>query len=70
MTLGELTMQLGGKVAHGTPDKVVTGVNGRERATATELLFAEDAEAAKQALASAAAAVVVKPGCIAENASD
>jgi UDP-3-O-[3-hydroxymyristoyl] glucosamine N-acyltransferase len=70
MTLGELTKQLGGNVAHGTPDKIVTGVNGREQATATELLFAEDVNAAKQALASAAAAVVVKPGCIAEYVSN
>jgi UDP-3-O-[3-hydroxymyristoyl] glucosamine N-acyltransferase len=69
MTLGELVAQLGGKLVHGSPEKVVTGVNGRERATATELLFAEDAEAAKQAVASGAAAVVVKPGCVTEYAS-
>jgi UDP-3-O-[3-hydroxymyristoyl] glucosamine N-acyltransferase len=69
MTLGELIAQLGGKLVHGSPEKVVTGVNGRERATATELLFAEDAEAAKQAVASGAAAVVVKPGCVTEYTS-
>jgi len=68
MTLGELIAQLGGKLANGTPEKVVTGVNGREHATAMELVFAEDAETATHALASGAAAVVVKPGCIAENA--
>ena len=56
MRLGELIAQLGGKLAHGAPDKVVTGVNRRERVTATELIFAEDAEAAIQALASGAAA--------------
>ena len=27
MTLGELIAQLGGKLAHGAPEKVVTGVN-------------------------------------------
>ena len=49
MTLGELIAQLGGKLAHGERrQKMVTGVNGLERATATELLFAEDADAAKQ----------------------
>ncbi len=69
MTLGELTAQLGGKLAYGTGEKLVTGVSGRERATATELLFAEDTEAAKQALASGAAGVVVKPGCVADYAS-
>jgi UDP-3-O-[3-hydroxymyristoyl] glucosamine N-acyltransferase len=69
MKLGELIAQLGGKLAHGTPEKVVSGVNGLGRVTSTELLFAEDAEAAKKALASGAAAVVVKPGCVAEHAS-
>jgi UDP-3-O-[3-hydroxymyristoyl] glucosamine N-acyltransferase len=69
MTLGELIAQLGGKLAHGTPEKVVSGVNALERATATELLFAEDAGAALQALASCAAAVVVKPGSVADYAS-
>jgi UDP-3-O-[3-hydroxymyristoyl] glucosamine N-acyltransferase len=69
MTLDELIAQLGGKLAYGAPAKHVTGVNARERATATELLFAEDADAAKHALASGAAAVVVKPGCIGEYAS-
>jgi UDP-3-O-[3-hydroxymyristoyl] glucosamine N-acyltransferase len=65
MTLDELIAQLGGRLAYGEPGKVVTGVNARERATATELLFAEDADAAKQALASEAAALVVKLGCLA-----
>jgi UDP-3-O-[3-hydroxymyristoyl] glucosamine N-acyltransferase len=69
MTLDELIAQLGGKLAHGAPGKVVTGVSARERATATDLLFAEDADAAKQALASGAAAVVVKPASISEHAS-
>jgi UDP-3-O-[3-hydroxymyristoyl] glucosamine N-acyltransferase len=69
MTLGELIAQLGGKLAHGSPDRVVTGVNSRERATATELLFAEDGAAAQQAIESSAACVVVKPGCVAEYAS-
>jgi UDP-3-O-[3-hydroxymyristoyl] glucosamine N-acyltransferase len=69
MTLGELIAQLGGRLAHGTAEKIVTGVNGLERAISTELLFAEDADAAKQALASDAAGVVVKPGCVAEYAS-
>jgi UDP-3-O-[3-hydroxymyristoyl] glucosamine N-acyltransferase len=69
MTLDELIAQLGGKLAHGAPGKVVTSVNARERSTATELLFAEDADAAKQALASEAAAVVVKPGCLGEYSS-
>jgi UDP-3-O-[3-hydroxymyristoyl] glucosamine N-acyltransferase len=70
MTLDELIAQLGGKLAHGMPGKVVAGVSARERATASDLLFAEDADAAKRALASNAAAVVVKTGCIGEYAGD
>ncbi len=66
MTLGELIAQLDGKLVHGTPEKVVTGVNVRERASATEILFAEDGEAAQQAISSSAGAVVVKPGCLVE----
>jgi UDP-3-O-[3-hydroxymyristoyl] glucosamine N-acyltransferase len=69
MTLGEMIERLGGKLAHGAAEKVVAGVNGSERATATELLFAEDTAGAKQALASGAACVVVKPGCVADYAS-
>jgi UDP-3-O-[3-hydroxymyristoyl] glucosamine N-acyltransferase len=70
MTLGDLIAQLGGKLAHGAPEKVVTGVSGCEHATVTDLLFAEDLEAARQALASGAAGVVLKPGCMAEYVSD
>jgi UDP-3-O-[3-hydroxymyristoyl] glucosamine N-acyltransferase len=64
MTLGELIAQLGGRLVHGTPDKIVTGVNGREHASASELLFAEAAAAAQQALGSGAAGLVVKPGSV------
>jgi UDP-3-O-[3-hydroxymyristoyl] glucosamine N-acyltransferase len=65
MTISELIEQLGGKLAHGDSSKAITGVNARERATATELLFAEDAKAAAEALASAVGAVVLKPKCLA-----
>jgi UDP-3-O-[3-hydroxymyristoyl] glucosamine N-acyltransferase len=65
MTLGELIGKLGGKLAQGRAETRITGVNGRERVTATELLFAEDAASASKALASPAAAVVLKPGCLA-----
>ncbi len=64
MTVGELIEKLGGKIAQGDAGRRVTGVNACERATATEVLFAEDAKAAREALASAAGVVVVKPGCL------
>ncbi|MGA2571856.1 MAG: UDP-3-O-(3-hydroxymyristoyl)glucosamine N-acyltransferase [Terracidiphilus sp.] len=64
MTLGELVAALGGKLAKGKPETSITGVNGCERVTTTELLFAEDASAAAAALASPAGALVLKPGTL------
>jgi UDP-3-O-[3-hydroxymyristoyl] glucosamine N-acyltransferase len=64
MTLGELIAQLGGRLVHGTPEKVVTGVNARERASATEILFAEDGDAVEQAISNSAGVLVVKLGCL------
>jgi UDP-3-O-[3-hydroxymyristoyl] glucosamine N-acyltransferase len=64
MNLAELIKALGGKLAQGSPEQVVTGVNVRERAQATELLFAEDAASAAQALASNAGVVVLRPGSV------
>ncbi len=62
MRLEELIEALGGKLAQGSPQKDLTGVNSRGRVSGTELLFAEDAAAAAEALMSPAAAVVLKPG--------
>lgn len=70
MTLGELIAQLGGRLAHGAAEAIVSGVNASGRSSGTDLLFAEDAGAAKQALAGTAAAVVVKPGCLSEYTSN
>src|ERR1035437_3539508 len=64
MTLGGLIEQIGGTLAKGRPDTAITGVNGRERVTTTELLFAEEHAAATEALASPAAAVVLHPGLV------
>jgi UDP-3-O-[3-hydroxymyristoyl] glucosamine N-acyltransferase len=62
MTLHELIEQLGGVLAQGSGDRAVTGVNSAQRATAADLVFAEDAASAAEAVASAAGAVVLKPG--------
>ncbi len=70
MTIGELMEKLGGKLAQGRAETRITGVNGRERLTATELLFAEDTASANEALASPAGAVVLKPGCLASYAAN
>jgi len=64
MTLGTLIEALGGKLAQGKAKMAVDGVNSSESASPTELVFAEDAAAARQALASKAGAVVLKPGCL------
>ena len=70
MRLGELIEQLGGKLAQGREELSVTGVNSSENASAAELVFAEDAPAAQQAMASHAGAVVVKPDCLDNYASN
>jgi len=70
MTIGELIEALGGKLANGRLETPIAGVNGRERVTATELLFAEDAKTAAEALASPAAAVVLKPGLVESYATN
>jgi UDP-3-O-[3-hydroxymyristoyl] glucosamine N-acyltransferase len=70
MTIGDLIEQLGGELAQGRPEAEITGVNGCERVTTTELLFAEDAATAAAALKSSAAAVVLKAGLVAAYASN
>jgi len=70
MTIGELIGELGGKLAQGNADTTITGVNGPERVTTTELLFAEDTAAARQALASPAGALVLKAGVLASYESN
>jgi UDP-3-O-[3-hydroxymyristoyl] glucosamine N-acyltransferase len=70
MTIGELIEQLGGKLAQGDAARTITGVNGRESAATTELLFAEDVKSATEALTSAAGAVVLKPACLASYAEN
>jgi len=62
MTLGELIDELGGKLVQGDAALALIGVNSVERAQATDLVFAEDAGAAANALASNAGVVVLKSG--------
>ncbi len=70
MTIGELIDKLGGKLAQGSPDQDIAGVNSPESAHYTELIFAEDDASAAKALTSPAAAVVLKPGAAAAFASN
>jgi len=64
MTLGELVEKLGGKLAHGTADALVTGVNSTLQATPDQLVFAQDEASATDALSSNAGVVVLRPGLI------
>ncbi len=62
MKLGELVQILSGKLAQGSPEFVVNGVNSSALASATELVFAEDAQSAAKALASSAGVVLLRAG--------
>ena len=63
MTLGELVEVLGGVLVQGSPEIMLAGVATSAAANGLDLVFAEDAASAGKALAGAAAAVVLKPGC-------
>jgi UDP-3-O-[3-hydroxymyristoyl] glucosamine N-acyltransferase len=64
MTLGELVEVLGGELAQGSPEIIVAGVQASSTANGLDLVFAEDAASVAEALAGAAAAVVLKPGSV------
>jgi UDP-3-O-[3-hydroxymyristoyl] glucosamine N-acyltransferase len=62
MTLGELIDVLGGKLAQGSPKRVVEGFNSSALAGTSDLVFAEDAASAAKALASQSGVVVLRAG--------
>lgn len=62
MKLGELVDLLGGKLVHGSLDLRVTGVNSTTLADTGEIVFAQDAASATDALTSGASVVVLRPG--------
>jgi UDP-3-O-[3-hydroxymyristoyl] glucosamine N-acyltransferase len=64
MTLKELVDALGGKLVQGNPDLTIAGIGSYANAGPTSLVFAEDAASVAQALASTAAAVVLKAGAV------
>lgn len=70
MTLGELVEELGGALVQGSPEIMVAGVEATEQANGLDLVFAEDARSAAEALAGGAAAVVLKAGCTEEYQSN
>jgi UDP-3-O-[3-hydroxymyristoyl] glucosamine N-acyltransferase len=66
-TVADLIEALGGKLALGHAGKPLAGVNSAQNAGPADLVFAEDAAAARQALASQAGAVVLKSGLLASG---
>jgi UDP-3-O-[3-hydroxymyristoyl] glucosamine N-acyltransferase len=70
MTLGELVKRLGGKLAQGSADQVIGGVNSTVLAGPGDLVFAQDSASATDALTSNAGAVVLRPGLVDEYPSD
>jgi UDP-3-O-[3-hydroxymyristoyl] glucosamine N-acyltransferase len=62
MTLGDLIRALGGKLVQGNPEAMLIGVDDLSSANTMDLVFAEDDDAASQALKSGATAVVLAPG--------
>src|SRR5947209_305903 len=67
MRLSELVERLGGKLAQGSADASITGVNSTVKATPDQLVFAQDEASAIDALSSNAGAVVLRPGLIQGN---
>lgn len=65
MTLEKLIQALGGKLMQGDPRQEIDGVSSGQLASPSELVFAENAEAARKALSSFAGAVVLPAGCVA-----
>lgn len=70
MTLAELMEKLGGRLVQRGAAQNLSAVSSLQTAHSTALVFAEDETTAAKALASAAAAVVLKPGAAASHASN
>ncbi len=64
MTLGDLIEVLGGELVQGSPETILAGVEASAQANGLDLVFAEDATSAAKAFSGAAAAIVLKPGCV------
>jgi len=69
MTLAQLIEQLGGTLVQGSAEIVLRGVNSPAKATASEIVFAEDVASAAEGLACAAGLIVLKPGLGSEATS-
>ena len=64
MKLSDLLERLGGTLAQGSPDHRLRGVSSPARATSADIVFAEDASSAEEALASKAGVVILRKGLL------
>lgn len=66
MTLQDLVEELGGRLVHGDPQWIADGVSSCEKASAFDVVFAENDASIAPAIKSNAGVVVVKPGALKE----
>jgi UDP-3-O-[3-hydroxymyristoyl] glucosamine N-acyltransferase len=64
MKIGKLIDIYGGELVQGDPETELSGISATGSATSIDLVFAEDAKTASEALSSACGALVVKPGLV------
>lgn len=64
MTLAQLIATLGGRLVQGDARQEIDGVSSSPSASPSELVFAENVEAAQKALNSFAGAVILPAGCV------
>jgi UDP-3-O-[3-hydroxymyristoyl] glucosamine N-acyltransferase len=64
MTIAELIEKLGGSLLQGAAETQLSGVSSTPKATASDLVFAEDAASVEAALASPAGTVVLRGGSL------
>jgi UDP-3-O-[3-hydroxymyristoyl] glucosamine N-acyltransferase len=64
MKLSDLIERLGGTLVQGSPDHRLRGVNSPSRATSADIVFAEDAASAEEALSSKAGVVILRHGLL------
>ena len=70
MTLETLIETLGGKLVQGNAQQEIDGVSSSHFAGPSELVFAENSDAAQKALNSPSGAVVLPAGCVASYPAD
>jgi UDP-3-O-[3-hydroxymyristoyl] glucosamine N-acyltransferase len=66
MTLQDLVEELGGRLVHGDPQWIADGVSSADKASAFDVVFADNEKSVSEATKCNAGAIVVKPGALKE----